>query len=186
MPFTFFPCDTLKGPVLVEPRHYRDERGFFMETYKAGEFAAAGIPDEFIQDNHSLSAGPVIRGLHFQLPPRQQAKLIRVTEGRIWDVIVDLRGESPGFLRWLAVELDAESGRMLYIPAGFAHGFAALSPRAQLCYKCSAEYDSGLDSGIRWNDPALGIPWPLENPVISPKDGRLPPVNSDYLGRIAW
>ncbi len=186
MPFEFFPSDTVKGPVIIEPRRHSDNRGFFMETYKAGEFSAAGILDEFIQDNHSLSAGPVVRGLHFQLPPKQQAKLIRVTEGRIWDVIVDLRGDSPTFLRWLTVELDAENGRLLYIPAGFAHGFASMSPRAQLCYKCSAEYNSGLDSGVRWDDPTLGIHWPLENPIVSDKDSSLPLVNPDYLRRINW
>ncbi len=186
MPCSFYPCQSIQGPVVVEPRLFSDKRGFFMETFKRSEFMQAGIEVDFVQDNQSLSVGPVIRGLHFQLPPRQQGKLLRAVEGRIWDLAVDLRPDSPTFLRWLAVELDDQSNRMFYIPPGFAHGFATLSPRAQLFYKCSAEYDPQLDSGIRWNDPTLAIPWPIDDAQISAKDNDLPLLDSDFFRSLRW
>ena len=186
MPFQFFPCQEMEGPGVLEPRRFADNRGFFMETFKASEFRAGGIDPAFVQDNHSLSVGPVVRGLHFQLPPKPQGKLVRVAEGRIWDVAVDLRAGSPTFLRWLAVELDDQGGRMFFIPPGFAHGFATLSERVHLLYKCSAEYDPGLDTGIRWDDPLLALPWPVKNPQISPKDSALPLLDPEYLRAIQW
>ncbi len=186
MSFQFHPCSTIAGPMVIEPCCYKDMRGSFMETFKASEFAAIGINTSFIQDNHSLSTGSVIRGLHFQLPPKSQGKLLRVIEGKIWDVAVDLRSESPSFLQWLAIELDDQSNRMFYIPPGFAHGFATLSERVQLFYKCSEEYDANLDTGIRWNDPRLNLPWPLENPLISTKDAQLPLLDPDFFRRLRW
>jgi dTDP-4-dehydrorhamnose 3,5-epimerase len=186
MPFQFFPCESLQGPIIVEPRCFADNRGFFMETFKAGDFSNSGITLPFVQDNQSLSLGPVVRGLHFQLPPKAQGKLIRVLEGKVWDIAVDLRAESPTFLRWIAVELDDQDNRMLYIPPGFAHGFATLSERTTLFYKCTAEYDPACDTGIRWNDPALNIPWPLENPQISTKDSQLPLLDPAFFRGLSW
>lgn len=166
----------LEGLVLVEPRAFPDDRGFFMETYKKSEYAANGIDAEFVQDNHSFSARGVVRGLHFQLPPRAQGKLVRVPVGRVWDVAVDVRRGSPTFGKWTGVELSDENRRMLWIPAGFAHGFVALSDTAHLMYKCSAEYDKASESGVRWDDPDLGIEWPLRASSVSAKDAVLPPL----------
>lgn len=160
--------------MLVVPRQFRDGRGFFCETYRKSEFAAAGIGDDFVQDNHSFSGRGVVRGLHYQLPPQAQGKLVRVVEGRIWDVAVDLRASSPTFGRWAGVELSGEDGRMLWIPAGFAHGFAVLGPSAHLVYKCTAEYDPSCETGIRWDDPDLGVSWPEGSSVVSDRDAGLP------------
>ena len=186
MPFQFKPCRDMAGPVIVEPRCLADNRGFFMETFKQSEFAAHGIVLPFVQDNHSLSVGPVVRGLHYQLPPKSQGKLLRVLQGRIWDVAVDLRAESPTFLKWMALELDDRGHRMFYIPPGFAHGFAALSEQVQLFYKCTAEYDARLERGIRWNDPQLNLPWPLDSAQVSPRDSQLPLLDIDDFKDIAW
>jgi dTDP-4-dehydrorhamnose 3,5-epimerase len=164
----------LDGLILVEPRAFPDDRGFFMETYKRSEYAANGIDAEFVQDNHSFSSRGVIRGLHYQLPPRAQGKLVRVPLGRGWDVAVDLRRGSPTFGKWIGVELSEENRRMLWIPAGFAHGFVALSDAAHLMYKCSAEYDKASEAGIRWDDPDLAIDWPLKAQAVSAKDEALP------------
>lgn len=186
MPFQFKPCQDVTGPVIIEPSCFTDNRGFFMETFKKSEFAAHGMTLPFVQDNHSLSVGQVVRGLHYQLPPKSQGKLLRVLQGRIWDVAVDLRADSPTFLKWLAVELDDREHRMLYLPPGFAHGFATLSERVHLFYKCTAEYDALLERGIRWNDPQLNLPWPLAAPQISPKDSRLPLLSVDEFTGLAW
>lgn len=186
MPFSFFPCEAIQGPVIIEPRCFTDNRGFFMETFKAGDFTTHGISLPFVQDNQSLSLGPVVRGLHYQLPPKGQGKLIRVLEGKVWDVAVDLRADSPTFLRWIAVELDDQSNRLFYIPPGFAHGFATLGARTTLFYKCTAEFDPACDTGIRWNDPALNIPWPVENPQISAKDSQLPLLDPEFFRRLSW
>jgi dTDP-4-dehydrorhamnose 3,5-epimerase len=162
------------GLILVEPRAFPDDRGFFMETYKKSEYSANGIDAEFVQDNHSFSARGVVRGLHFQLPPSAQGKLVRVPSGRVWDVAVDVRRGSPTFGKWTGIELSDENRRMLWIPAGFAHGFVALSDTAHLMYKCSAEYDKASESGIRWDDPDLAIEWPLKASSVSAKDAVLP------------
>lgn len=173
MPFTFSRL-SIEGLVLVEPRVFKDSRGFFMESYKRSEFAAGGIDALFVQDNHSFSTKNVIRGLHFQLPPRAQGKLVRVTRGVAWDVAVDLRKDSPTYKKWMGLELSDTNGLMLYIPAGFAHGFAAISDEVHLQYKCTEEYDPKLDSGVRWDDPDIGVKWPVASPVVSEKDGALP------------
>jgi dTDP-4-dehydrorhamnose 3,5-epimerase len=147
----------------------RDGRGFFVETYHADRYRRHGITSTFVQDNHSMSAERTLRGLHLQrLKP--QAKLIRVTEGEVFDVAVDVRRGSPHFLRWVAVTLSARNFRQCYIPAGFAHGFCVMSPVAQVEYKCSEVYDPADEIGIAWNDPRLRIEWPLEDPVLSPRD----------------
>ncbi len=173
MPFQFSNV-SMDGLVIVEPRVFPDERGVFLETYKKSEFSANGILVDFIQDNHSLSIRGVLRGLHFQRPPHAQAKLVRVVEGKVWDVAVDLRASSPTYKKWYGVELSGENKKMLFIPAGFAHGFVTLSDSAHLLYKCSSEYAPQHDGGIFWNDPEIGIPWPEEKPLVSPKDEVLP------------
>ncbi len=173
MPFTFQPL-AIPDLVLVTPRVLSDARGFFMETFRASDFRAAGIAAEFVQDNHSLSSQGVVRGLHFQAPPHAQGKLVRVALGRVWDAAVDLRPGSPTFGRGCGVELSDENHAMLWVPPGFAHGFATLSQTAHLLYKCTAEYDPASDRGVRWNDPALGLRWPVAAPLVSPRDAALP------------
>ena len=173
MPFTFTTLD-LDGLVLAKPRVFPDERGFFLESYKRSEFRRAGIVDDFVQDNHSLSKKNVIRGLHFQLDPKPQGKLVRVVRGRAWDVAVDLRKGSPTYRRWIGLELSDENNAILFIPPGFAHGFAALTDDVHLLYKSSAEYDPALDTGVRWDDPDIGVAWPVTHPIVSDKDAQLP------------
>ncbi len=173
MPFTF---ERLEIPeiVLIKPKIFFDNRGFFLETYKHSDFLENGIGEKFIQDNHSKSIKGVLRGLHFQNNPKAQGKLVRCTKGVIWDVGVDLRKGSPTFGKWLGVELSEKNFYMLYIPAGFAHGFCVLSDEAEVLYKCTEEYDSKLDAGIRWDDPDINIKWPIKNPMLSDKDANLP------------
>lgn len=173
MPFTFIKTE-LEGVILVEPRVFADERGFFMESYKASEFKANGIDVDFNQDNHSRSVKGVLRGLHFQKPPMEQAKLVRCSKGRIFDVAVDIRPDSLNFKKWVGYELSEENKRMLYIPAGFAHGFVVLSEEAELLYKASNEFSPQHDAGIRWNDPEIGVEWGIDNPIVSKKDAELP------------
>jgi dTDP-4-dehydrorhamnose 3,5-epimerase len=150
----FNKCE-IPGLVIIEPRAFADDRGFFLESYKKSDFVKNGIEAEFLQDNHSLSSKGVLRGLHFQYPPYAQAKLVRVIQGAIWDVAVDIRKDSPTFKKWLGVELSGENKKMFYIPEGFAHGFVALTDDVHLLYKCSNEYSPVHDAGIMWNDPEL-------------------------------
>jgi dTDP-4-dehydrorhamnose 3,5-epimerase len=164
----------IEGLILVEPRAIADERGYFMETYKDSEFRDHGIDTPFVQDNHTSSVRSVLRGLHFQRSPHEQGKLVRVVSGRVWDVAVDLRAGSPTFAGWHGIELSAESRLMIYIPEGFAHGFVVLSEEAQLFYKCTSEYDRASDCGVRWNDPDIGIQWPITDVLVSAKDAALP------------
>jgi len=173
MAFTFSRLD-IPDLVLVRPGIYQDERGFFSETYKKSEFAANGIRADFVQDNHSFSSRGVVRGLHYQLPPFTQGKLVGVISGSIWDVSVDIRKESATFGKWIGVDLTDKDMQMVWIPSGFAHGFVALSESVHLVYKCTAEYDKGSEAGIRWNDPDLGICWPLNDVKVSLKDAALP------------
>jgi len=156
--------------ILVEPRVFADPRGFFMETYKHSDFADFGVRGHFLQDNHSRSSLGVLRGLHYQVAPNAQGKLVRCTKGRVYDVAVDIREGSPTFARWLGVDLSEENRRMLYVPPGFAHGFVTLSEDAEVIYKCTAEYSAPDERGIIWNDPDIGIAWPVKDPVLSEKD----------------
>lgn len=172
MPFRFQPLQ-IPEVVLIEPKSFQDDRGFFRETYRQSDFVAAGIPGAFVQDNHSHSVRGVVRGLHYQNPPQAQGKLICVLRGRIFDVAVDIRRGSPTFGRWVGQDLG-ENGSLLYIPPGFAHGFCALSEEADVLYKVTAEYNAALDRGIAWNDPGIAVRWPVAAPVLSPKDARLP------------
>jgi len=162
--------------MIVEPQVFGDDRGFFMETWRADKFAAGGIDVVFVQDNHSRSAKGVLRGLHYQ-SPNPQGKLVRVTAGAVFDVIVDLRRSSASFGQWFGLELSAENQRMLWAPPGLAHGFLTLSERADFVYKCTAIYSPADEQGVRWDDPALGITWPLaagETPTVSAKDAAAP------------
>lgn len=163
---------------MVHAQASEDQRGFLLETYKRSEFAAAGIPDVFVQDNHSHSVRGVLRGLHYQKPPKAQGKLITVSRGTIFDVAVDIRQGSPTYRRWVGVTLSSEDRRMLYIPAGFAHGFCALSDEADVVYKVTEEYAPELDRGILWNDPDLAIAWPLPQPILSRRDAQLAPLRA--------
>jgi dTDP-4-dehydrorhamnose 3,5-epimerase len=164
-------------PILIKPRRFADERGWFSETYSRRQAVQLGIGEEFVQVNHSLS-GPVgtVRGLHFQTPPYAQAKLVRCIRGRIMDYAVDVRRGSPTFGRHIAGELTADNGWQLYVPIGFAHGFVTLEPNCEIAYKVSDYYAPDHDGGVRWDDPAIGIGWPLpvSGPVLSPKDEKLP------------
>jgi dTDP-4-dehydrorhamnose 3,5-epimerase len=167
----------VSGLIVVVPRRFGDERGYFMETFNSREFATLGIQTEFLQDNQSLSAqAGTVRGLHFQIPPAQQAKLVRVLRGSIFDVAVDLRKGSPSYLRWSGVTLTAGGGEQLYVPRGFAHGFCTLEPETEVAYKVDGYYAPECDSGLLWNDPDLGIAWPVESAAatLSDKDRVLP------------
>jgi len=163
--------------LILEPEVFGDARGFFFESYNRRSFAAAtGLDVEFVQDNHSRSARNVLRGLHYQVR-QAQGKLVRVAAGEIWDVAVDLRRGSPSFGRWAGTRLDAASHRMLWIPPGFAHGFVALSEQAEVLYKATDFYAPEHERTLLWNDPAIGIPWPLEGaPVMTDKDRRGVPL----------
>ena len=173
MPFDFKKLE-LEGLVLIEPKVFTDERGFFLESYKKSDFLKYNINSEFVQDNHSVSKKNVIRGLHYQHAPKAQGKLVRAIRGTIWDVAVDIRRGSRTFLKSYFVELSDKKNNMLFIPPGFAHGFAALTDDAHLVYKCTEEYDQALDAGIRWDDSDIGVKWPVDNPIISVKDMALP------------
>lgn len=159
--------------VLVEPKAFDDGRGFFVETYRRSQFEANGIPDAFVQDNHSHSIQGVLRGLHFQKHPKAQAKLVMAVCGEIYDVAVDIRRGSPTYGRWIGVYLSGQNHRMLYVPVGFAHGFCVLSDQADVMYKVTAEYSPEFEGGIRWNDPELGIEWPVHKPILSRADTEL-------------
>ncbi len=175
MPFEFIKTD-IAGVIVVKPRVFGDERGFFLEFFKKSDFERAGIDTDFVQDNHSRSFKNVLRGLHFQVEPRAQGKLVRCVKGRIFDVAVDLREKSPTFKKWVGLELSEENKLMLWIPKGFAHGFLTLSEEAEVIYKVSgSEYSPAHDRSLRWDDPDFNISWPLEGePLLSEKDRKAP------------
>lgn len=162
--------------VLMEPRAFADERGLFFESFNAAAFAAAtGVSRLFVQDNHSVSRRGVVRGLHYQLPPFAQGKLVRVVAGAVFDVAVDVRRGSPTFGRWVGEMLSAENRRQLWIPEGFAHGFMALEDETQFLYKTTAPYNRDSERAIMWNDPAIAIDWPRNfDPIVSERDMRAP------------
>lgn len=167
----------LPGVVVIEPRRFADDRGFFSETWSRRALAHHGIEADFVQDNHSVShrAGTV-RGLHFQSPPHAQAKLVRCGRGRLFDVAVDIRRGSPAYGRWTGVELSAENGLQLFIPAGFLHGFVTREPDTEIVYKCSDYYAPECDGAVLWNDPDIGIDWGIDpaEATLSPKDAAAP------------
>jgi dTDP-4-dehydrorhamnose 3,5-epimerase len=173
MPFNF---KKLKIPevILIEPKVFQDKRGFFMETYKYSEFAKYGIKEKFWQDNHSKSKKGTLRGLHYQKNPRAQAKIVKCIKGKIFDVAVDIRKDSPTHGKWVGIILSAENKKQLYIPIGFAHGFCVLSNEAEAIYKSSNEYSPEHEQGIIWDDPQININWPIKNPILSEKDLKNP------------
>jgi dTDP-4-dehydrorhamnose 3,5-epimerase len=173
MPFEFTRL-AIPEVLLIAPRVRTDSRGFFMETYKHSEFAAVGIGETFVQENHSSSVRGVLRGLHFQRAPKAQSKLIRVVSGTIYDVAVDLRPHSPRRGQWVGVDLSAEGRTLMYIPEWCAHGFCVLSDHAEVVYHTSTEYSPEHEAGIMWNDPAVGITWPVPNPIVSDRDKEWP------------
>lgn len=184
MPFHFEKLE-IPDVILIEPTPFRDDRGFFMETYKRSVFAAHGIGETFVQDNHAHSVRGVLRGLHYQLHPQAQGKLVTCSRGRLFDVAVDIRQGSPTYGQWVGETLSEENRRMLYIPAGFAHGYCILSDEADLTYKVTAEYAPNLERGIVWNDPAIGITWPITDPILSAKDQQLP-LLTDADNNFRW
>jgi len=159
----------LDGVTIIRPDVFLDDRGFFLETYRADKYARGGIKGRFVQDNHSRSVKGTIRGMHAQRR-HPQDKLVRVLAGRIFDVVADIRPESPTYLQWISVELSADNFLQLYVPRGFAHGIGVLSDFAEIEYKCTDFYDPADEIRIIWNDPSLGIEWPIDNPIVSPKD----------------
>lgn len=173
MPFRF---ERLEIPdlVLIEPRLVSDNRGFFMETYKHSEYAAQGVKDVFVQENHSRSSRRTLRGLHYQKDPRAQGKLVRVIIGEIFDVALDIRKGSATYGKWVGVTLSEENNTMLYVPPGFAHGFCVLSEEAEVIYKVTKEYAPEYEAGILWNDSSLKIEWPLNDPILSERDRAWP------------
>lgn len=173
----------LPGCVMIEPRVFGDERGFFFESFNNDRLAEHGLSPAFVQGNVSSSTRGVLRGLHYQWP-KPQGKYVSVVEGEVWDVAVDIRQGSPTFGQWTAVVLSAGNKRHFWIPEGFAHGFVTLSERAVFTYLCTATYDAQADAGIRWDDPALGIDWPVRDPLLSPKDAAAPLLSEVAAARL--
>lgn len=180
MPFEFKKLE-IEEVQLIIPKVFNDDRGFFFESFKKSDFVSNGIDDEFNQDNHSKSTKGVLRGLHFQRPPKEQAKIVRCIKGKIFDVAVDLRKNSPSFKKWVGEILSEENKHMLYIPKGFAHGFVVLSDTAEIMYKASNEYSKEHDGGVRWNDPDINVEWNIDfEPILSEKD-KIQPFIKDII-----
>ena len=175
----------IPGLVVIKPKVFGDHRGFFLETYSREAYAKAGLNYDFVQDNHARSSPKgVLRGLHFQLPPATQAKLVWVTRGAVYDVVVDLRQGSPTYKKWYGIELSADNFLRFMVPRGFAHGYVTLTEDAEFMYKVDAPYAPALDAGIAWDDPDIGITWPVTEPVLSEKDAvqpRLATVGSPFV-----
>ena len=172
MPFTFKRL-SIPDVILVEPSSFSDDRGFFFESFKESDFFSNGIDKNFVQDNFSHSVNGVIRGLHFQKAPKAQAKLVTVLKGKIFDVAVDIRKNSPTYGKWVSEILSDDTHNLLYVPEGFAHGFCVISDEADVLYKVSNEYSQEHERSIIWNDPKLNIEWPIKKPIISNKDNKL-------------
>ena len=177
MPFEFTPT-TLDGVLLVQPKTFPDNRGEFSELFKQSEFTKNGITKPFVQTNFSISRKGVLRGLHFQADPMAQAKLVYVVSGSAFDVAVDIRKDSPFYGKWISITLSSEKRNMIYIPEGFAHGFLALEDNTKLMYNCTAEYSPEHERGLRWDDPALNIMWPIANPIIADRDAKYPTLEN--------
>ena len=177
----------LEGVIRVVPRRFGDHRGFFAQTYTRRDYAAAGIDGDFVQDNHSLSAQVgTVRGLHFQAPPSAQGKLVRCGRGAIFDVAVDIRKGSPTFGQWVGFELSAENGAQLYVPPGFAHGFMTLRPDSEIVYKCTDYYAPETEGAVRWDDPAIGIDWPLRGEAVLSAKDAVAPLLADLDSPFVW
>lgn len=170
--------------MLVEPSIFLDKRGLFLENFKESEFSSNGITTKFVQDNISYSTYGVIRGLHFQKQPKEQVKFVTVIKGKIFDVAIDIRKNSPTYGKWVGEVLSDDNHKSLYIPEGFAHGFCSLSEESILLYKVTNEYSKEYERGIVWNDPALNIEWPIEKPIVSDRDKKLPSLaklDNDFI-----
>ena len=177
----------LDGVVLIEPRRFGDHRGFFAETYSRKVYETIGVAPDFVQDNHSLSAQVgTVRGLHFQAPPHAQDKLVRCGRGAIFDVAVDIRKGSPTYGQWVGFELSAANGRQLFVPVGFAHGFVTLEPDSEIVYKCSDYYAPQAEGAVRWDDPGIGIDWPLTGDAILSGKDAVAPLLRDLDSPFEW
>lgn len=174
-----FETTKLPGVLIIEPRVFRDERGFFLETYHARKYAEAGLEATFVQDNHSRSRKDTLRGLHFQRQ-RPQGKLVRAIQGEIFDVAADIDPASPTYGQWVGVYLSADNFRQIYVPPGYAHGFCVVSEIAEVEYKCTDFYDPADEGGVMWNDPVLAIEWPTASPVLSGRDQAHPPLRLSH------
>lgn len=174
----------IEGLVLLEPEVHGDDRGFLVETFRADDWVDAGIDTKFAQENHSRSVRNTLRGIHFQASPGQ-SKLVRCVRGKIWDVAVDLRRDSPSFGQWEGHELDDEDHRQLLVPVGFGHGFCVLSDLADVNYRLSSYYDPATEAGIAWNDPDVGIEWPISEPLLSARDKSAPSL-AEISGELPW
>jgi dTDP-4-dehydrorhamnose 3,5-epimerase len=173
----------IEGLLVIQPKVFHDERGYFYEPYNKKMFTEIGITEEFVQDNQSFSQKGVIRGMHFQNPPSAQAKLLRILQGSIWDVVVDIRKSSPTYGKYFGVELSAKNKTIFYVPKGFAHGFVTLEDNTLLLYKCSDFYNKAAEESLVWNDPDVDIPWKINNPILSEKDlngKKLRELNSQF------
>jgi dTDP-4-dehydrorhamnose 3,5-epimerase len=173
----------LPGVLILEPRVFRDDRGFFLETWNRARYEALGLPADFVQDNVSFSTRGVLRGLHYQ-HPQGQGKLVTVLQGEVYDVAVDIRAGSPTFGRWVGVYLSGETNREFYVPPGFAHGFLVTSARALFSYKCTTYYAPGCETSIRWDDPDIAIDWPMASVRLAPKDQNAPTLREIALDRL--
>lgn len=186
MPFKFEPLKSVPGLVLIEPRRFGDDRGWFMETYKASAFTEQDVEADFVQDNHSFSStAGTLRGLHYQLRPHQQGKLVRCTKGAVLDIAVDIRQGSPTYGEWTTVELSRANGRMLWVPPGFAHGLLTLEDDTDALYKVTAEYAPDHERTIRWDDPEIGLELPVEDPILKERDARAPSL-SEAENNFTW
>jgi dTDP-4-dehydrorhamnose 3,5-epimerase len=184
--FEFRPSADLPEVIVIEPRASVDERGWFLESYKRSEFEKHGIPFDFVQDNHSRSmAKGILRGLHFQKKPAEQGKLVRCVFGELLDVAVDIRKGSPTYAKWVSATLSAENQRMMWIPPGFAHGYLTMSGVSEVLYKVTSEYSPAHDRSVLWNDPTIGIKWPITNPTLSRKDAEAP-LLADADSNFVW
>jgi dTDP-4-dehydrorhamnose 3,5-epimerase len=178
--------EVLSEVFLIEPQTFSDQRGWFSETYKKGEFEAQGLGCDFVQDNHSRSTSKgILRGLHFQKEPVAQGKLVRCVLGEVFDVAVDIRRGSPTYAKWVSASLSATNKAMVWVPPGFAHGILTLTDIAEVIYKVTSEYSPAHDRSVRWNDPAIGIKWPISNPLLSKKDAEAP-LLIDADNNFAW
>ena len=183
MPFQFTKLN-IPEVLLIEPKIFKDSRGFFMETFKKSEFEQNNINEDFFQDNLSHSTKNTLRGLHYQKEPKAQGKLVMVLSGEIFDVAVDIRKGSPTYGKWIGVFLSDKKKQMLYVPPGFAHGFCVLSDKVDFQYKVTAEYSPDHERGIIWNDPTINIEWPISTPILSPRDAQLPSIqlaDNDFI-----
>lgn len=180
-----FRATEIPGVFVLERRVFPDERGWFSEAWTAAELREHGLPDGFVQENLAWSHRDVVRGLHFQRPPAAQGKLVSALVGEVWDVAVDLRRGSPTFGRWHAETLSADNRRTMWIPEGFAHGYAVLSPEALVIYRATAPYAPEAEGGVAWDDPELAIPWPVTDPILSARDAALPRLAEVDAG-IPW